>query len=338
MVKFILQIILFSILVVAGYFFIANKTGQPNTVYSGFSFNYMAGIRLKHQRAKELKQPKILFVGGSSLAYGMDSELVEKTLLVPVVNLGLHGGLGVSFTLNQAKKLLKKGDIVFISIEYLMGKGDYELIERTCLEFPEVADLREFSLKQEIQIDLNKTREDLVTYIEDKPKKRVPNIPSAWPANFKKNYNPLREFNKYGDYTQHLGRKGWYKRRSDESKFQYRYWEGIELLNKFNAAAKEKGADVFFIYPPLAKEVYDLHVTTINKLHKDLKNNLDFEVLNTPEDFVFENSYFYDTHYHLIKEGRSLRTKKQLEFFMQNEQVLSCIKKAASFQTKNIQK
>jgi hypothetical protein len=330
--KFILQSILFSILLIAGYWFIASHTSLSRGNYYGFSFGYMSGLKIKHQRAKEITQPKIMFVGGSSLAYGMDSELVEKTLLVPVVNLGLHGGLGVSFMLNQAKKLLKKGDIVFISIEYFMGEGDYKLIEKTCLEFPEVADIREFSIKQEIKLHLSETRADLVKYVEDKPKKRKldPNA-IGWTANLKKNYNPLREFNKYGDYTQHLNRKGWYKRRSDESKFQYRYWEGIELLNKFHVAAKEKGADVFFIYPPLAKEVYDLHVTMINKFSKDLNNDLDFEVLNTPEDFVFENRYFYDTHYHLIDKGREIRTKKQLEFFLQNEQVCHSIKRAAKY-------
>ncbi|CAA6810579.1 MAG: Unknown protein, partial [uncultured Aureispira sp.] len=299
MLKFILQIAFLSILLLLGYWFIATKIVVPDNYYKGFSYNYMSGIKLKHQRAEEFKQPKILFVGGSSLAYGMDSELVENTFLVPVVNLGHHGGLGVSFMLNQAKKLLKKGDIVFISIEYFTGKGDYELIEKTCLEFPEVADLREFSIKQEIQLHLNQTREGLVKFVEGKQNKKISiSQPKGWTAQAKKNYNPRREFNKYGDYTQHLGREGWYKRRSDESKFQYRYWEGIQLLNQFKASAKEKGADVFFIYPPLAKEVYDLHVTTINKVHKDLKNNLDFEVLNSPEDFVFDNSYFYDTHYH----------------------------------------
>ena len=332
MLKFILQIAFLSILLLLGYWFIATKIVVPDNYYKGFSYNYMSGIKLKHQRAEEFKQPKILFVGGSSLAYGMDSELVENTFLVPVVNLGHHGGLGVSFMLNQAKKFLNKGDIVFLSIEYFTGKGDYELIEKTCLEFPEVADLREFSIKQEIQLHLNQTREGLVKFVEGKQNKKISiSQPKGWEMKDKQNYKPSKEFNKYGDFISHLDHEGWYKRRSDESKFQYRYWEGIKLLNKFKAAAKEKGADVFFIYPPLAKEVYDLHVTTINKVSKDLTNDLDFEVLNSPEDFVFENSYFYDTHYHLTIEGRSLRTKKQVEFFMQNKAVLSCLKEAAKY-------
>ena len=74
-----------------------------------------------------------------------------------------------------------------------------------------------------------------------------------------------------------------------------------------------------------------MHVSPINKLSKDLNNDLDFEVLNSPEDFVFENSYFYDTHYHLTMEGRYLRTKKQVEFLMQNKEVLSCLEKAAKY-------
>ena len=204
MLKFILQIAFFSILVLAGYWFIATKIVVPDGYYKGFSYNYMSGIQLKHRRAEEFKQPKIMFVGGSSLAYGMDSELVENTFLVPVVNLGHHGGLGVSFMLNQAKKLLKKGDIVFISIEYFTGKGDYELIQKTCLEFPEVADLRVFSLKQEIQLHLNETREGLVKFVEGKQNKNIV-LPKSktWGKKDKKDYNPSKEFNKYGDYITH---------------------------------------------------------------------------------------------------------------------------------------
>lgn len=331
--KFILQSILFSILLIAGYWFIASHTSLSKGNYYGFSFGYMSGLKIKHQRAKEITQPKIMFVGGSNLAYGIDSEMVENTLSIPVVNLALHGGLGVKFILNQAQKFLKKDDIIFISIEYFMGKGDYKLIEQTCLEFPEIADLQIFSLKEEVQHNLNKTREELVKLVENKEKPLKHKLKNRrWNADAKKNYNPLLMFNKYGDFTSHLSRRSQYERRSDETKFQYRYWEGIKLLNKFQAEAKEKGATVFFIYPSLAKSIFDKHIGTIAKFRKDLNNHLDFEVLNNPEDFVFEDSLFYDTHYHLIKEGRAIRTKKQLQFFMENKHLRHCVEKATKAQ------
>ena len=57
--KFILQSILFSILLIAGYWFIASHTSLSRGNYYGFSFGYMSGLKIKHQRAKEITQPKI---------------------------------------------------------------------------------------------------------------------------------------------------------------------------------------------------------------------------------------------------------------------------------------
>ncbi|MGH1336617.1 MAG: hypothetical protein ACRBFS_10850 [Aureispira sp.] len=330
--KFIIETILFSILVITGYLFIAHYAPISKDDYHGFSYSYMAGIKLKHQRAQAITSPKIVFVGGSNLAYGMDSEMIEKAFSIPVVNLGLHGGLGVPFMLKETQKLLKKGDIVFISIEYFTGDGDYRLIQQTCLEFPEVADIEQFNIKQEIQLHLNETRQGLVDLVENKPKKdEYKNKLSIWEMENKKRFDPSLKFNKYGDFTKHLDHDGWYQRRSDDTKFQYRYWEGIQLLNDFKA--KNEGVSFFFIYPSLAKSNFDAHKTILNKFHKDLINNLDFEVLNTPEDFVFEDKLFYDTYYHLIRQGRHLRTKKQIQSFMKNERVQKSVKKALQAQS-----
>ena len=45
----------------------------------------------------------------------------------------------------------------------------------------------------------------------------------------------------------------------------------------------------------------------------DLSNNLKIEILNRVSDFVFPDSLFFDTVYHLNKKGREIRTKKLIE-------------------------
>jgi hypothetical protein len=43
---------------------------------------------------------------------------------------------------------------------------------------------------------------------------------------------------------------------------------------------------------------------------ENFKNILDIPVLGYPNDFVFEDTLFYDTHYHLNKDGRIINTNK----------------------------
>lgn len=328
--KFLIQTTLFSILVLAGYLFLANTLPISKDYYRGFSFGYMSGIKIKHQRAQAIKQPKIMFVGGSNLAYGIDSEMIEDWLSVPVVNFGHHAGLGLPFILNQAKKFTRKGDIVLISPEYFMGEGDYKLIEQTCLMFPELADLQTFSVKQEVQLHLTETREGLVKFVEGEQVKNEPAADFLLLENrIRNSSNPNWIFNEYGDVVMHLNSRGWYKRSPDETKFQYRYWEGIKSLNEFKAEAKAKGVDVFFTYPPMAKSDFDIEASSIKRFGKDLTNNLDIEILNTPEDLVLDNGYFFDTQYHLTKKGRELRTKTVLRSIMENENARNSVERAS---------
>ncbi|MFK7797982.1 MAG: hypothetical protein AB8E82_11055 [Aureispira sp.] len=324
MYKFLFQVVIMLLLVLGGYWFMADKVLTEEDDYYGFSYGYMAGIRLKHKRAKLFAQPKIVLVGGSNLAYGWDSEMIENAFQVPVVNLGLHGGLGVPFIMQEAKKVINKGDVVFVSMEYFMGKGDYRLIKQTCKEFPEVADLGNLALKQEVELHLNETREGVVNWVEGKKKARP--IYFFQIESDRYYFDPRFLFNKYGDHTLHLGKGSRYQKGYDEIKQPYKYWHGIADLNQFKADLE--GVDIYYIYPSLAQSNYDAHESAIQKLSKDLVNDLDFETLNQPDDFVFADSLFYDTHFHLTEKGRALRTQKQLQFFMENENVQASLKRA----------
>ena len=65
--------------------------------------NYEAAILDKTNRLRSIKEPKIILIGNSSLAFGMDSEMVERSIGMPVVNMGLHGALGNAFCENMLK-------------------------------------------------------------------------------------------------------------------------------------------------------------------------------------------------------------------------------------------
>src|SRR5688572_19607287 len=55
----------------------------------------------KHQRLSALPSPKIVLAGGSNLAFGIDSQMIEKATGRKVVNMGMDGYLGARFLLAE---------------------------------------------------------------------------------------------------------------------------------------------------------------------------------------------------------------------------------------------
>ena len=57
----------------------------------------------KYDRLNSIDEPKIVIVGGSSVAFGIDSELMEEKLGMKVVNFGLYANLGTKLMLDLSK-------------------------------------------------------------------------------------------------------------------------------------------------------------------------------------------------------------------------------------------
>ena len=80
-----------------------------------FTHEYDASFIDKMNRLENITEPKIVLVSNSNLAFGIQSDLIEEAIGMPVVNLGLHGGLGNAFHERMPLFNLTKGDIIVIS-------------------------------------------------------------------------------------------------------------------------------------------------------------------------------------------------------------------------------
>ena len=85
-----------------------------------FRTSYQYAINLKYEHLINTKSPKIIFIGGSTVGFGIDNEILEEKLHMPVVNLGLHRNLGMEFITELSKANIEKGDIVVLAYEYRM--------------------------------------------------------------------------------------------------------------------------------------------------------------------------------------------------------------------------
>lgn len=77
-------------------------------------------VRLLHASGKS----RIIFVGGSNTAFGINSPLIATALRRKPVNAGLHAALGLSFPLRWVQEGVRRGDVVVVMPEYelLLGR------------------------------------------------------------------------------------------------------------------------------------------------------------------------------------------------------------------------
>jgi hypothetical protein len=72
-----------------------------------------------------IRGPKIIFVGGSNLIFGLRAGSLSHRIGMPVVNYGLHAGIGADVIAERASELIGPGDIVVLATEAI----HYPLIE-----------------------------------------------------------------------------------------------------------------------------------------------------------------------------------------------------------------
>jgi hypothetical protein len=324
-----IKAILFLFILLVLFFVI--RFSRPSKVIQA---DYMAAMIDKHARIDRIKCPKIILGGGSNLAFGINSKELEDTFKMPVVNMGLHAGLGLNFILNELKYSIKENDIVFLSIEYFLAKdGVYSLEDKASDFFPlahnfyhtsyisEIGDVlsdNQDKFKDDI-LSLKKTILFRKTSIEELEHLRK--IDSV-----EKIVYSRKAFNAYGDVIGHLDQPS--RKEGDlngDVVFDYSYWEGIKEINDFYDYAKSKNVRVFFLFPDIAAFEYKKNEGAIRKLKLDMEKDLKVEILNSPEDLVYPDSCFFDTVYHLNKFGREERTKKMIRLIQNNADALNTI-------------
>ena len=253
--------------------------------------------------------PRLIFVGGSNLAYGLDSKRIAEQLNMPTVNMGLHAGLGLKFILDVITPYVEKDDIVVIVPEYshfFGGRmyGDMELLFVLAHVYPEgirYVDITQgiFLLDKIPVFAFSEAKLLVVNYLFYKDNDYVPvqNISTY----------DRRAFNSHGDLTGRLKGKLNFK--------PYKKYEGglnhdsITLMDRFHGKMQEKGVKVYFLFQAVQKATYEAQSDNIHLASQHVKQ-LKLKALNTPEECVYTDNFFFDSPYHLNDEGIELRTRQ----------------------------
>ncbi len=272
----------------------------------------MSAGRDKLDYLDSLGSPKIVFVGGSNLAFSLDSQKVENELGIPVVNMGLHAGLGLRLMLNEATRSLHAGDIVVIVPEYehfdelsLDGRpGELGPFIKSCPRC-----LRGVTNVNQLKNIYIGILQKLEGYLEQPLKGDESDLVYC-----------RKCFNKWGDVVAHLEVVAPAEIKDlpeGDAPLQREFLRDdspIVLLNDFYENQASKGVIVVLMFPGIPEEMYSMGESSYLFLYERLSIGLSIPILGTPKDFVFPSAYFYDTAYHMNRDGREIRTQKIIAF------------------------
>jgi len=272
--------------------------------------NYLLANVDKIEFLISAKSPKMVLVGGSSLAFGVDSYSISKEIKLPVVNMGLHGGLGLVFMINQVKPYLKKGDIVLLVPEYellLRPNGSSTLIELLDLHWNNVCYLNLGQIATLIQF--------YPEYAQSKIGKIV-SSPNLLNTRTKGVYFRHAFFDN-GDMIEHL----------DSSKSAFAKdisllpppnisvgstVPGVEVIKEFNEWCNSQQITLLISYPAYP-DTHFQYIHDFSSMINMLLTQNDLAVISKPEKYKMPAASFFDTLYHLNEIGRLERTKRLLE-------------------------
>lgn len=268
-----------------------------------YSHFYTASLIDKVDRLCSITEPKIILVGNSNVSFGMDSALLEDAMGMPVVNLGLQGGLGNAFHEEIAKLNIQPGDIVVVShIDYA---------DDDKLNDPELA---------WITVEKNPRLLQILRPKDWLPMLRAyPNYAFNCFVRWQRGWNTIpagtlyiREgVNTYGDFVMRTGQ--------ETSTYQFRAGEltvpqvgdaCIARMNKLNKYICDKGARMVVSYSPIADGEFTPDREAYHAFAAELESRLDCPVISDIDDYFFPYNCFFDTKYHLNEVGARLRTEQ----------------------------
>ena len=261
--------------------------------------NYVAATIDKENRLANLTSPKIVIIGGSGSAFSINSKSLEDSLKMPVVNMAVSYGLGLSFMLDEAKVSIKKGDKILLFTEYYLPKeGSKKLLTLVNDLNPDASQYFKFSISDWIKFrifDFQRVGSSLFYKIK----------------NMEENDSIMQKtsFNKYGDMVAHLNKPNKRPLKDGEKLYKSAYKSELTEINLFTKYCDEMGAKVFFGFPAYPDVEFKKNKESIKYFEQRIKGNFQGVVLNTPEATVHPEQDFFDTVYHLNTQGREKRTQ-----------------------------
>ena len=257
----------------------------------------------KDSLLQNVKSPRIIFVGGSNIMFGLNSQLIKDSLGLNPINVSLTATVGLQYMMDNTLSYIKPNDIVVLMPEYQHYFGSFANGNQGLLRLLLDVDKSGFA---HLNMDqwLNVAKRSPEFFISKFDPNEYFDIKKG--STYENNI-----FNEYGDSDAHWTMK---KKSFDPDDFTNRELNKtiFDEMIKFEKELVGLGASLFVSYPCFQKTSYEINKDEIELVEKQLiKNN--FKILGTAQRYQMSDSLMFDTPYHLIKSGVDLRTELLIE-------------------------
>lgn len=280
-----------------------------------YDLTYYAQLSDMYDKLENTEGKKIVIIGGSSVAFGVQSAAIEGELRAngqeyTVCNFGLYGALGTKVMLDLALTQLHAGDVAVLAIEpdeqmnslFFGAESMWKCMEGDRgLFFSVAAEDRSALVGGYMQF-----LQERFQYYRTGAKPRPTDVYAK------------SSFNENGDMV--------YERSGNAMAYGYDPADPIELseayisdefidyVNLFIKEAGQKGAAVCMSFAPMNEQaVSDLADQSVYEWFQFLNRSFNCELISDPWDYILESGWFYDNNYHLNSAGAVLHSKNLTE-------------------------
>ncbi len=260
-------------------------------------YDFDGGLRLKHQLLEKNKtKKKIIFIGGSNLALGMNSNEVQSSFPdYEIINYGHKFHYGLDFYISEIKPYLNREDIVVIVPEYQLILNDYfgnQPLAKLSIEELYYSDF-----------EINISPRDFLSYANERIRFLIKLRNGSFPNKY--SHNRISAFNKFGDCTAHWN---WSHKKNEN------YHDpneinliGIHYPKNFIDTYKKRGIHFILVPPMYEKNSFVLSENLIDANVKFFKE-IGLTYAYPTDEMILDSEYFYDSPYHLLHKGVEIKT------------------------------
>lgn len=258
---------------------------------------------IKFERLITSERPKMIFVGGSNLTYGLISPDVAKEFDgYDIINFGTRYQAPAAFYLESISKWINPGDVIVFAPE---AEGEQQYGFNEINEF--VWQMNEAAYDLFAEIDLRHYPKLLETFAEFNKTRSSKKSSYTYETH-------SNTVNEYGDYfTEKVGQT--YTPLYDTKELSVDLvTKNIDELNRALRLCHDAGAKLYITFGV----INELSLTPEARSEKGrtayenaVKNNVFCDaVISELSDYIMNTKYFYNTDYHLNTKGAEIRTKQ----------------------------
>ena len=269
---------------------------------------FMGELKYKAELLENTPGPRIVLVGGSGVAFGVDSALMERELPgYSVVNFGMYAALGTTVMLDLSEPYIREGDIVILipeqqaqtlseyfdpSVMWQGLDGAFDLLPtlpmdklgRLAGSFPEFAGQK------------------FAYFMEEEPPKP-------------QGVYRRDSFNGRGDVASALCAQnempGGFDANTPISFDENMVTEEFaRRVREYARTVTERGAVLWYGFCPMNARAVEGAAEDIDAFYEALQEKLNLPLAGDPHDFILDSGWFYDTNFHPNSSGKTVYTRE----------------------------